>query len=88
VHLTYALGSENVVALSFYSADSIDRIGPSDLEEIDLSGEPALASVKTIEGGEAVTYTWSHGGLANVLHVKLTATLTRGVADQIAASVN
>jgi hypothetical protein len=88
VHQTYALAAQNVVTLSSYNADSIDRVGAGDFERIDLNGESATVSVKTFDGWQGLTYTWSHNGVANVLHVKLTGTLTRSVADQIAASVS
>lgn len=87
VHLTYAVERQNVVALSVFRSESIERFGPGDFETINLNGQVAVVSVKSIDTWQAVTYTWSKDGLVHVLHVKLTAGLTRTIADEIAASV-
>ena len=88
VHLTYALQNQNVVALSVYRVNTIERIGTEQFQTLDLNGVTAQVSQKTIDDWQAVTYTWSRAGLSHVLHVKLTAGLTRDFADRIAQSVN
>lgn len=83
VHVSYALDGHNVALLSVGRGSVAADGDPLQLP----TGVAAVQTKGLADGTADVRYAWTHNGLALVLHVNVSARLSRSDADLIARSV-
>jgi hypothetical protein len=92
VSVFYAIGATNLAELQRQRGD---RIPPGNAGEVNgsVNGAPAIINERSFPAhGSApqftmVFYLWPEGGLLHQLDVRIDQTITRAMADQMAASV-
>ena len=82
-HLSYAIGSTNVLLLSVRRGELTTTGTP-----VLIGGRATYVDARSIRDGSTdVSYVWNDAGIGYVLHVNLSNGITRETADTIAGSI-